>query len=155
MSTTATQKKAVTFYSPHRNLTLVRIPVDEEIVRGGQRRKLPGVSYSFEKTPNFLTVYVGQDLIEDGVDPETGEWVKQDAVQWLRNHRLFGESQPGGFDEYREPVPPSSDTLTQVVDAMADEDLDRLSEIREHELSSHARSDVLDAVDRAIKKLED
>jgi hypothetical protein len=149
LSTTATRTNVVVFYSPHRNLRLTRVPEDEVIDGRNKVRKIKGTSYQFDN--NFLEVREGQDVIEDGTD-EDGRPVEQDAVTWLRTHRLRGETQPGGFDEYREPAPASSETLLVVQEAILNRDLDRLGELLEEERNGHSREDVIEACQRAIAR---
>ncbi len=107
----------------------------------------PEISYQFHR--GALELREGQDMLPDKIDPETGDVVEQDAIEWIR-------SQPD-FDsivyEVVPEAPPSSEILKQVAAAAAAGDVQALVALGDEEAGSWAREDVLDVIRDAVERL--
>lgn len=154
MSPTATEKKQTfAFRAACPNLTLIRVPEDEELLSGGAKRKIKGTSYEFNN--HVLLAREGDDVLEDGNDPETGEPVFQDKVAWLRAQAA--ERVPSMMDWFEEEVPvapPSSERMGDVVQLLAARDAKGLADLLDEEKATWQREDVISAAMSAFEALD-
>lgn len=143
--------QTVRFLSEHGRFKLIRQPQGELILPNGKVTRnpaQPGVNYWFEH--GELTVREGQDVLADKINPDTGEIVEQDALEWLRSHPDYGNR----FYEV-EPVAPDPGPLyIQIGRLAAEADVDGLVALGDEENESWQRPEVLTAISDAIAGIE-
>lgn len=146
------KRREITFISPSKELRIVRVPTQRDVVNGMSRTIHPGVHYVFG--PNGQAkVWEGDDAIADGPRDEYGEPVEQDAVEFLRRHAWHGDkfwevgSEPGVAR------PTLDELVPRITAAAAGQDRTTLRAIREQEVASHRRASVLSIVDASLKAL--
>lgn len=147
---TQVQQQKVRFLSQFSQLRMQRQTQGEIILPNANVTNDPSrpeVTYEFEH--GALTLRVGQDMLPDKVDPETGEVVEQDAIDWIRSRPEYGAS----FIEV-EPVAPDPGPLyVQIGELAAAGDLDGLIALGDAENESWGREAVLDQIREAVERL--
>jgi hypothetical protein len=144
----------VVFFSRYTNMKLVRQNAVEEVLVGGIRRQVnPGKRYRFEQ--GTLRVRVGKDVMVDHdgwLARDAEEGIERDVVDALRAHRRYNKDfwevgkEPGRLKPYDE------DVLAWMSDAVADLDVDRLTQLLEDEKNTHARPLLVRALGSALEK---
>lgn len=151
---------AVQFASRGRHLTLERVHPRRHVDGSGTAVWTDPVAYEFQD-PGFLIVYPGQDVIKDKFDPATGQLEEQDALEWLRNHELYGLAERGFWEVA--PIAPPSDALMQKIMQLAvkagnpeqrEEAETVLVAIHEREIETWNRELVLNACKSALAAIE-
>lgn len=157
--------QTVTFQSRFTELVLWRVPIVEIINAGTGLRTVTqkGIHYDFHKAPDGaggeigeLTLQVGQDRLEDGLDwlarnQESG--VERDAVDAVRAHVWFGAQvwekgwQPGTLE------PRPADFRRDLMTAVSVLDADKVNEMLEEELTTHARGDLVAEAETALASI--
>lgn len=138
----------VAFHSTFEHHLLTRVPDTHIVTALGQKVPKPGVHYTF--VGGLLTLRVGQDVLADRMNEQTGELEEQDAVDWIRAHPLFGVN----ITEIP-PVPPAPDAaLQKVMQAAVARDERTLVDIYEQEGKGFQRAAVLRAVENALRAIE-
>lgn len=152
-SNTQTLGRTVRFLSDKTGLRLIRASQGEVFLPSGQVRAdptVPEVDYQFQR--GALEVREGQDMLADKIDPETGEPVMQDAVEYLRNHDWYGTTI---HEVPRDATAPDPGPLYGQIAALAAKgDRDGLIELGQAEYEEYGRADVLNAVTQAIEAID-
>ena len=139
----------VVFVSKSEELALVRMAATSAIDRLGAKHKVPGLRYEF--VAGRLEILPGQDRMHVWDDPVTQEPIFQDALEWLREHRLFGLTD--GFWELPPQAPPSEPVLDAILAAAIQGNLDGILGAYESERTTWKRGDVLQQCKRAALQL--
>jgi uncharacterized protein with von Willebrand factor type A (vWA) domain len=155
MSAVAQGVKVHTFYSRGRGEKLIRQPLLlAETALGRQIKQQERVAYDFAPDGR-LEVYEGQDRLADGpLDPETMQPTVQDAVAWLTSHPLLNER---FWHEGHEPgrlLPTEDDFLGLLAEHTALLQAEPIQVMLEQERSTHARSVLLGACERALAAID-
>lgn len=109
---------------------------------------VPEITYQWQH--GMLTLERGTDMLEDGVDPENGSVIEQDAVDYLR-------SRPENGVWYREMdpiIPDAGPLLGAIARAAAQGDGKELVRLGDAEAASYHRDEVLDVIRDALASLE-
>lgn len=139
----------VDFISNHAAMRVLRECAQERLLQNGNVTVTkPELCYEFKD--RRLSVRLGQDLLPDKVDPDTGDIVEQDAVEYLRTHPEFNVR----FYEITPEVPDPGPIFEQITTALLAEDIAALTAIGDEEHASYARDEVMDLVKAALDKLE-
>lgn len=148
---TKVQHMTVRFLSANRDLRMQRQTQGEILLPNGNSTNNPAqpeVTYKFKG--GALELEVGQDLMADLVDPDTGELIEQDAISWLRATPEYGSR----IIEVEPVAPPASDILSLVAVAAAEGDVDGLRALGDAEHASWDRPDVLAVISETLDRLE-
>lgn len=148
MAATKTQT-TVHFYSRHAALRIVRRDAQERILANGAVATVaPEVVYEFQM--GNLHLRPGQDRMADKLDPSTGEFVEQDAIEYLRSHPEFEVR----FFENVPVAPDPAPLYEAIIDATIAGDVDTLIALGEEEFGSWNREDVMSRIKAALDKLD-
>lgn len=112
---------------------------------------------------NFKLVSEGKEPLEIDRTPWKVEFVggrykaeTEEIAEWLRNHKLFNNSDRGFYEQGKAPDEPKP-TLTEQAGAIAEAsamvEIDRLEEILELERSTHNREPILVAAEAALSRI--
>jgi hypothetical protein len=149
---------AVQFASRGRHLSLERVTPKRIVDAGGAVHWTAGVTYDFQD--GFMLRFPGEDTIADKFDPQTGQMLEQDAIEWLRSHPLYNVDR--GFWEVAPLTPDPTDLMRTIMEVAvgagnpktraASEE--RLAAIHEAEVTSWKRDVVLNACRVALAAIE-
>lgn len=146
------KRREITFYSPSKNLRIVRIPIQHEVVNGVNRVAHQGVAYDF--SPNGqCKAWEGDDELADGPRDEFGDSTTQDGPGFLRRHAWYADRFWEAGAEPGVAHPSLDDLVPRITAAAAQQDRERLRAIRTQEIDSHRRKTVLDLTDGALRAL--
>lgn len=148
---TKVAQQTIRFLSANRALRMTRQTQGEILLPNGNSTRNPAqpeVTYEFDR--GELELRVGQDMMADLVDPETGELVEQDAIGWLRSTPEYGTR----IIEVEPVAPPASDVLSLVAVAAAAGDIDGLKALGDQEHATWDRGEVLAVIEEALDRLE-
>lgn len=139
----------VDFISNHPAMRVLRATAQERLLQNGNVAVTkPELCYEFQD--RRLSVRLGQDVLPDKVDPDTGEIVEQDAVEYLRTHPDFNNR----FYEITPEVPDPGPLFEQITTALLSEDVAALTAIGDEEHATFNRDEIMDLVKAALDKLE-
>ena len=141
--------ETVRFVSEYRQGRYVRKPYGQQVFPNGNVVDTEKeVVYEFQN--GALELRVGQDILNDGWNPQTGEFdLPQDAIAWLRSHPDFGNKVYEVAPDAPDPAP----LFVEVGKLEAAGDLDGLIEMGNRENESWGREPVLDAIRGAVERL--
>lgn len=160
MSTTSTQLgRVVLFRSTKPGLRLIRQSQGERIMPNGTvvpDPTMPEVDYQFQALGHskmgVLEVREGQDLMEDALDPQTGQPVARDAVTYLRSHDWFGTTIKEAARD--EGAPDPGPLYAQIAQLAAKGDIDALVALGDEEHATWGREQVLAAIGGALEQIQ-
>lgn len=150
------QVKAATFVARKRNLTLVRQPmIQTPLLDGRLITSQEGVRYKFGEgtPPGQIVKRAGEDMMADGPLDENFNPTQQDAIQWLRSHRLYNSEFSEVGNEIDRPQPTEEEFMGELTDAAMALDLETVDRLLERERATHNRSLLVQAAERAQGKL--
>lgn len=156
------EAQVITFESEGANYRIIRRDaVSSTTPQGATYEVMPAVYIDFE--PNGLVEFkVGEQPLDDGpARMENGRPVYdafnrpvrevQDAVHYLINHREFGVRFWVKGLEPGTPLPLPADFISEVVDAQFGLKIIKLQRMREQEIATHGRPELMMMVDNAIR----
>lgn len=139
----------IRFVSPNARLRMVRKPAGEQIMPNGTVAiTTKEVVYEFDQ--GGKTLRVGQDVMPDGWNEETGQYdLPQDAISWLRQTPEYGSRVIEVVPEAPDPGP----LYVQIGQLTAAGDVDGLVVLGDEEASTWNREAVLDQIRNAVESL--
>lgn len=148
---TSTQLGTVTFASKASDYRYIRHSQGLAYMPDGNYRHDPSdpeISYQWQH--GLLTLHRGQDMLADGVDPQTGETVEQDAIDYLLSRPESGV----WYVAMDEVVPDGSPLLADIARAAAAGNVEELVRLGDAEAASYGREEILDVIRDALTSLD-
>lgn len=148
---TKTRKQTIRFLSANTGLRMQRQTQGEKTLNNGNTMRDPAqpeVTYEFDRGALELTV--GQDMMLDKIDPETGELVEQDAVEWIRSTPEYATR----IIEVEPVAPDPAIVLAQVGPLAAAGDVEGLTALGDAEHGSWNRAEVLDVISASLDAIQ-
>ncbi len=138
----------VTFAAKRADLRLTKVPRYPIYGPGGREiGREPGQALGFKDGVLPVTAD-GAQLAEGGVLP------RDEALEFLRGHRLFGDQQEGFWEIHQAPPAVSVEEMQAVARATAHHDVEGLAALREAEVAGWGREDFLGSIDEAVGTIE-